>query len=77
MSFVEVPWQKLSPEALLGLIEEYITRDGTDYGARELSLEEKADEAMLRIKNNSILIVYDEASEACQLITADDKKLFI
>jgi len=77
VAFVEVPWQKLSQEALLGLIEEFITRDGTDYGARELSLEEKTDEAMLRIKNYSILIVYDEASETCQLINSEDKKLYV
>ena len=77
MSFVEVPWQKLSEDALLGLIEEFITRDGTDYGLRELSLNEKTDQAMQRIKNHSILIVFDETSELCQLIDARDKNLYV
>ena len=77
MSFVEVPWQKLSEESLLGLVEEFITRDGTDYGLRELSLEEKSDEAMDRIKNNTILIIFDETTESCQLINAEDKHLYV
>lgn len=77
MSFIEVPWQKLSREALLGLAEEFITRDGTDYGARELSLQEKTDEAMDKIKCNAILIIFDEATESCQLIYADDKYLYV
>ncbi len=71
-----MPWHQLSEDALLGLIEEFITRDGTDYGLRELSLDEKTEEAMSRIKNNSILIIFDEASELCQLINAKDKHLY-
>jgi len=76
MSFVEVPWNKLSEDALLGLIEEFITREGTDYGLRELSLDEKTEQAMSRIKNHSILIIFDESSELCQLIDAKDKGLY-
>lgn len=73
MAVVEIPWQELSADALLGLIEEFITRDGTDYGERELSLDEKTAQAMSRIKNHSIVIVYDELSEMCQLVDANDR----
>ena len=73
MAVVEIPWQELSTEALLGLIEEFITRDGTDYGERELSLDEKTAQAMSRIKSHSIVIVYDELSEMCQLVDANDR----
>lgn len=34
-----VPWDQLSAEALRGLIEEFVTRDGTDYGEVEVPLE--------------------------------------
>jgi uncharacterized protein YheU (UPF0270 family) len=33
-----IPVNKLSPEALQGVIEEFISRDGTDYGEMEVSL---------------------------------------
>ena len=36
-----VSMERLSPEALSGLIEEFVTRSGTDYGQREASLAEK------------------------------------
>ncbi|MYE98920.1 MAG: YheU family protein, partial [Gammaproteobacteria bacterium] len=34
---MEVPWQKLSDEALAAVIEEFVTREGTEYGARDYS----------------------------------------
>ncbi len=36
-----IPHQELSPEALQGLIEEFVTRDGADYGERDTPLEDK------------------------------------
>lgn len=35
-----VPYEKLSPEALRGLIEEFVTRPGTDTGYTDGSLED-------------------------------------
>ena len=39
--YLEIPWQKLSEDAFQGMLEELVSRDGTDYGERELSQEEK------------------------------------
>ncbi len=36
-----IPYQMLSPEALRGVIEAFITREGTDYGAQEVALDTK------------------------------------
>jgi hypothetical protein len=38
---IEVPPDALSPEALRALVEEFVTRDGTDYGAVEPDLDAK------------------------------------
>ena len=35
---MQIPHDQLSPQALRGLIEEFVTRDGTDYGTTEASL---------------------------------------
>jgi uncharacterized protein YheU (UPF0270 family) len=37
MSIHKIPVNKLSPEALQGVINEFISRDGTDYGEMEIS----------------------------------------
>ena len=36
-----IPHQMLSPEALQGVIEAFVTREGTDYGAQDVSLATK------------------------------------
>ena len=38
---MDIPWQQLQPETLHSLIEEFITRDGTDYGEKEAEHESK------------------------------------
>lgn len=38
---VKVPAQSLSGEALRGVVESFVLREGTDYGHRDISLEEK------------------------------------
>ena len=41
--FVLVPFQRLKMEVLQALLEDYATRDGTDYGERELTTQDKVD----------------------------------
>ena len=36
-----IPWDKLSAPALEGIIEEFVLREGTEYGASEFSLDQK------------------------------------
>ena len=43
-----IPYEKLSMEALEGLIEEFVTRDGTDTGYEKKSLVN--DVAMIKTK---------------------------
>ena len=38
-----VPYDQISEDALQGLIEEFITRDGTDYGFEEVPLSTKVE----------------------------------
>ena len=43
-----VPWQSLDPDTLQNLLEEFVSRDGTDYGEQELSLAQKAEQIRLK-----------------------------
>ena len=38
---MKIPQQELSSDALVGVIDAFILREGTDYGAQEYTLEEK------------------------------------
>jgi uncharacterized protein YheU (UPF0270 family) len=68
--FVEVPPQRLQADILQALLEEYASRDGTDYGERELSLEQKVDSLRAQMQRREILIVFDVDSDQWDLLPA-------
>jgi len=67
-----IPVEKLSTEVLQSLLESYITREGTDYGRLELSLEEKSRQLMEKVKAGEVLIVYDESLESFNLMSREE-----
>ena len=66
-----VPYEKLSPEALRGLIEEFVTRPGTDTGYTEGSLEENVEMVMMQLKLGDVLVVYDATMQTANIIPKD------
>ena len=71
---VEVSWSSLSSSALNGLLQEFVTRDGTDYGSHEASLEDKVRQARRALEQGEVLIVVDLNLETTQLVDADEFK---
>lgn len=67
-----IPYQSLSSEALRSIIEEYISREGTDYGDYELSLEQKVQRLLPQVRSGDVLIVFDEMTESVQLVAKRD-----
>lgn len=67
---VEIALDALSAEALAGLVEEFVTRDGTDYGARERSTEEKVAAVHTQLAAREALVVFDPESESVQIVLA-------
>lgn len=64
-----IPFEQLSETALQGLIEEFITREGTDYGWHEVSLEQKVKQVRQQIVKGDVVITFDPAIEAVSLLT--------
>jgi uncharacterized protein YheU (UPF0270 family) len=62
----------LSPAALEGLVQEFVSREGTDYGHRDRSLEEKVADVMRQLNTGEARIVFDLASETSHIVTARD-----
>ena len=72
MSIHIIPVNKLSSKALKGVIEEFISRDGTDYGAIEASLETKFKQVNYKLKAGSAVLVFDDETETTNIFLADD-----
>ena len=60
---VEVPLSTLSRDALRALVEEFVTRDGTDYGAIERDLDTKVAAVLRQLERGEVRIVFDPESE--------------
>jgi len=60
---------QLSESALLGLVKEFILREGTDYGIKEHSLDEKIQHIMKQLSSGKIRIVFDSNDETTTIIT--------
>lgn len=71
---VLVPREILSEETLQALIESFVLREGTDYGAQEISLQTKIDQVLKQLKKEEIKIVFDPNSESVTLMTAHEWK---
>jgi uncharacterized protein YheU (UPF0270 family) len=62
-----IHWQSLEPETLQALIEEFVSRSGTDYGATEASLESKVQAVRRLLEIKKAHIVFDAESASCDI----------
>jgi uncharacterized protein YheU (UPF0270 family) len=65
-----IPYRQLSAEALRGLIEEFVTRHGTDSGYTRGSLEENVAMVRRQLDAGEAQIVFDERSQTCNIVPA-------
>ena len=70
-----IPYKELSVDALQGLIEEFITREGTDYGADEVNLDTKVSQVRRQLEKGEVVIVFDSSTESVSLLTRQDALL--
>jgi uncharacterized protein YheU (UPF0270 family) len=65
---VYVPYTELSSDALRAVVESFVLREGTDYGEREVSLEQKLAHVFRQLERGEARIVFDPASESIDII---------
>ncbi|EMS78417.1 YheU family protein [Desulfotignum phosphitoxidans] len=70
-----IPFNELSPEALQGVIHEFVTRDGTDYGESEIPLNTKIQQVLNQLHAGKAFIVFDQKTETCNIIPSGDIKI--
>jgi len=70
-------FERISPDALQGLVEEFITREGTDYGWEEFTLATKVEQVKQQLRRGEVVIVFDPASESVSLLTKHQAREFL
>jgi len=67
-----IPHEKLKPDTLNALVEEFVTREGTDYGESEVLLQQKIDQIMNQLKSGKALVVFDPSLQTCNIVLKKD-----
>ena len=66
-----IPYHELSADTLQALIEDFVTREGTDYGQDEVSRQDKVAQVLALLKSGELFITYNEETESCGLVSSE------
>jgi uncharacterized protein YheU (UPF0270 family) len=64
---IQIPHRELSADALRAVIESFVLREGTDYGEREYSLDEKVAHVMKQLEGGEASIEFDPEFETIDI----------
>ena len=65
---VAVPYTQLSADALQGVIESFVLREGTEYGERDFTLAEKRLHVMHQLERGEAQIMFDPQSQSVDIV---------
>ena len=68
---VIIPIDQLATDTLRAVIGEFISRDGTDYGEVELTLEEKTGNLRRQLQCGELQLLFETESEQWDLVDAE------
>jgi len=63
-----IPIEQVSTETLTAIIEEFVLREGTEYGAEDVSLSDKIAQIKEQLAQGSIVLVYSELHETVNIL---------
>ena len=66
---IEVPHTSLQPDTLRAVVDEFVTRDTTDYGERERTLEEKVADVMRQLERGEAKVVFDSDTGTVNIVS--------
>ena len=65
---IEVPYERIDPDTLQRMIEEFVTRDGADWGDAGCTLEDKVQQVLQQLRNKKVVIVFDHISQTANFV---------
>lgn len=65
---VFVPYTELADDTLRRVVEAFILREGTDYGEREVSLEQKLAQVYRQLERSEAHIVFDPTTASIDIV---------
>lgn len=69
-----MPPERVPEASLKALLEEFASRDGTDYGARETPLSARVKQLGDGLRRGSLALLFDADSQTWDVLSADDAR---
>ncbi len=64
--------KQLTPQALLGVVDNFILREGTDYGQEEMDYDQKREALMRKINNGEAVITFDADTQTITILSKEE-----
>ena len=73
----------LNSDTLQGILEEFVLREGTDYGfgsaigsesSQACTLESKVEQVKRQLERGEVVVLFDEQTETCDLVSKGSKR---
>ena len=64
---MQIPHTKLSPATLRAIVQEFVTRDGTDYS----SIERRIESVLRQLDAGRVVLHFDDQTETCNIVTVE------
>ncbi|MEP7313705.1 MAG: YheU family protein [Pseudomonadota bacterium] len=68
---VEVPHTALSAAALQGVLENFVLREGTEYGERDFTLEQKVAQVLAQLERGDARVMFDPETQSVTIVLSD------
>ena len=65
---MRIPHMQLSPTALRAVVEEFVTRDGTDHS----SVERRIEKVLRQLDAGHVELHFDNATETCNILLVEN-----
>jgi len=72
---MKIPYEQLSEDVLQRLIESFVLREGTDYGAQEVSLQTKVEHVLRQLKKGDTYITFDEETGSVSICRSGENNI--
>lgn len=69
-----IPQSALSAEALSGVIKEFVLREGTEYGATDVSLDTKVQQVQRQLDKGEVVVVFDQETESIDIVSKSSSR---
>ncbi len=65
---VDVPLDRISPDTLRTMVEEFVTREWSDWADSAYTLDEKVDQVIRQLKDARAKVVFDLGTQTCNIV---------